>query len=363
MGTEIKRETWADKAKFIGIVLMLLGHNALANKAVFDFIYSFHMPLFFILSGYFANNKKEPLKDYVLKNIKGLLLPYVFFYILTLPFGYFVIYAHPYNHPYDGWIDFICKPLIGLFTVETTPFAFHTNGPSWFFVALFWVKLIFYISKKYNCSCWSLVLTSVISLCLLGGVKILDINLYARIDAALLAYPLYVFGYIFHKYVSYIDHIQIITLKKKIVLVVLIFLLCYSFGVMNGHVEFSAAHYGENVLLMYLSAILGTMGVVTLSCILPDNKYLLIIGEGTAVVLGLHSPIQQLVKEVVKLIFNLPTHDYSLIIALLMVLVVTIIHIPIILFLNTKCPYLMGRSKKIYNYENNSHSSWESKSH
>lgn len=40
------RELWADKAKFIGIILMLLGHNSLANDSIFDFIYSFHMPLF-----------------------------------------------------------------------------------------------------------------------------------------------------------------------------------------------------------------------------------------------------------------------------------------------------------------------------
>lgn len=38
------REIWADNAKVIGIFLMVLGHNALANDGVFDFIYSFHMP-------------------------------------------------------------------------------------------------------------------------------------------------------------------------------------------------------------------------------------------------------------------------------------------------------------------------------
>lgn len=40
------REIWADNAKVIGIFLMVLGHNALANDGAFDFIYSFHMPLF-----------------------------------------------------------------------------------------------------------------------------------------------------------------------------------------------------------------------------------------------------------------------------------------------------------------------------
>lgn len=101
------REIWADNAKAIGIFLMVLGHNALANDGVFDFIYSFHMPLFFILSGYFSSAKQELFLPYLKKNVKALLVPYVVFYLLTLPFGMFVIWAHPYNHPYDGWLEFI----------------------------------------------------------------------------------------------------------------------------------------------------------------------------------------------------------------------------------------------------------------
>ena len=190
------REIWADNAKVIGIFLMVLGHNALANDGVFDFIYSFHMPLFFILSGYFSSAKQEQFLPYLKKNAKALLVPYIVFYLLTLPFGMFVIWAHPYNHPYDGWFEFIMKPLIGLFTVKTTSFAFHTNGPSWFFVALFIVKLLFYIPKRYRCSVKSLTITTIV--CLTGYFFFKENNYppYARVDTALMAFPLFVFGYL-----------------------------------------------------------------------------------------------------------------------------------------------------------------------
>ena len=69
-----RREIWADNAKFIGITLMLIGHNSLASNEVFDFIYAFHMPLFFILSGYFASDKREPFMPYFLSFAAGAML-------------------------------------------------------------------------------------------------------------------------------------------------------------------------------------------------------------------------------------------------------------------------------------------------
>ena len=101
------RELWADKAKFIGIILMLLGHNSLANDSIFDFIYSFHMPLFFVLSGCFASEK---------------LIPYLCFYILTLPLSYYGLYLKG-DAGYNGLADFILKPILGIFTIESTQYS------------------------------------------------------------------------------------------------------------------------------------------------------------------------------------------------------------------------------------------------
>ena len=47
------RQAWPDYAKGVGILLMSLGHSAIPPKWLGVWIYSFHMPLFFLLSGWF----------------------------------------------------------------------------------------------------------------------------------------------------------------------------------------------------------------------------------------------------------------------------------------------------------------------
>ncbi len=70
-----KRIDYFDIAKGIGIILMILGHMSLQNRYLKNFIYSFHMPLFFIISGYFF---KERDNKQCLKTIfKKLIIPYI----------------------------------------------------------------------------------------------------------------------------------------------------------------------------------------------------------------------------------------------------------------------------------------------
>ena len=86
-----KRITWLDMAKGVGIVLMVAGHligalQTIDNKPyfspVYQFIASFHMPLFFIISGILLRITKEEEKDIRLilyRKAKTLLLPYASF--------------------------------------------------------------------------------------------------------------------------------------------------------------------------------------------------------------------------------------------------------------------------------------------
>lgn len=51
----MERDCRFDIMRGIGIILMMLGHIPVEGFA-YRVIYSFHMPMFFLLSGYFANN-------------------------------------------------------------------------------------------------------------------------------------------------------------------------------------------------------------------------------------------------------------------------------------------------------------------
>lgn len=80
----MKREAYFDNAKWILMFLVVFGHviqpftdqHPLYN-VLYKWIYTFHMPAFIIVSGYFAQAKMN--KTYALKLAKKLLLPYLSF--------------------------------------------------------------------------------------------------------------------------------------------------------------------------------------------------------------------------------------------------------------------------------------------
>lgn len=53
----MQKKNYIDIAKGIGIILVILGHSGV-NSEIKDFIYGFHMPLFFVISGYLYNVDK-----------------------------------------------------------------------------------------------------------------------------------------------------------------------------------------------------------------------------------------------------------------------------------------------------------------
>ena len=74
-----KRIEYIDIARGIGILLVVMGHNDFGYVSPFGYklIYSFHMPLFFFLSGYFLN-ASIPFGVYFKKRFNSLLKPYLF---------------------------------------------------------------------------------------------------------------------------------------------------------------------------------------------------------------------------------------------------------------------------------------------
>ena len=83
-----KRIEYIDIARGIGILLVVLGHNDFGYISPFGYklIYSFHMPLFFFLSGYFLNTA-VPFIEFFKKRFNSLLKPY-FFTIFLIYFFY-----------------------------------------------------------------------------------------------------------------------------------------------------------------------------------------------------------------------------------------------------------------------------------
>lgn len=81
-----------DIAKGIGIISVVLGHLLGEGQYLRDFIYAFHMPLFFIISGFLFHNKKfiNSLKTL----FKTLYIPY--FFIIIFDSLIYILYIYIY---------------------------------------------------------------------------------------------------------------------------------------------------------------------------------------------------------------------------------------------------------------------------
>lgn len=81
-----KRSTrieWVDISKGIGTIFVMYGHCYLDSRYNF-WIYSFHMALFFFLSGYTFNADRTNYASFVYKKIRTILIPYVFIAAVTI---------------------------------------------------------------------------------------------------------------------------------------------------------------------------------------------------------------------------------------------------------------------------------------
>lgn len=93
---KMQRTDWIDRAKGIGILLVVIGHSTQylytdkAALALTGLIYSFHMPLFFMLSGIFAEHSltKRGTSEFVIDKVRTIVYPYVIWSIFEGAYRY-----------------------------------------------------------------------------------------------------------------------------------------------------------------------------------------------------------------------------------------------------------------------------------
>lgn len=84
MNKEMQRIAWIDIAKGMAIFLMVCGHTSIP-LSVSNWIWSFHMPLFFVVSGMlFSPDRYPSAMAFVRKRCMSLLVPWISFTIITV---------------------------------------------------------------------------------------------------------------------------------------------------------------------------------------------------------------------------------------------------------------------------------------
>lgn len=173
-----------DLLKGFGILLMIIGHVHFSD-AINHYIYSFHMPLFFIASGYLYKSSSLSITKYVLKQIKNLLIPYVFFGVIFT--ALFIMLGHPLQWK-SVFMNFY----------SANHFPFDWCGAIWFLLAMFWVKILFEFSirllkRNLRWIVWLMIL------CLGVVASYTKITLPLCLDSACIGFILYVIGYGYRK--------------------------------------------------------------------------------------------------------------------------------------------------------------------
>lgn len=138
-----KRINWVDALKGFGIILVVIGHAGCPNWLV-RWIYIFHMPLFFLLSGLMAK-ESEYLRggQWIKRKTRSLLWPYLIFGILEFLFD--VLKGIVAN---DLTREHLIKKAVALL-YSNYLFEYNYTGVIWFLTCLFVTELIFFLVQRY----------------------------------------------------------------------------------------------------------------------------------------------------------------------------------------------------------------------
>ena len=141
------RNIIADIMRGIGIILVIVGHTY-APLGIKYVICSFHMPLFFILSGYYFN-KSRNVADVFFHGIKKLMMPYIITSVCVIVFqcGITFIQKGDVCETLITWIMAALYGLPGKMNMSNV-YGIQRIGAIWFFEALFWAHfLLLYIYR------------------------------------------------------------------------------------------------------------------------------------------------------------------------------------------------------------------------
>jgi acyltransferase len=293
-----KRIPLLDVARFFGIILVYYGHiierimylkNPVAT-AQYKFIYSFHMPFFFLLAGFTIAPEKTllPLGRYVKRLAASRLVPYFVFTailaVLSLLFaGHFVVVDLTTA---DGYLKGIVASLLG-FPVF--------NIPLWFMACLVSVEILHYVVGRFLDS--TLKLAGAAILFYVGGYYLtLKIQFFPGpnfwlLHEALVVYAFYLVGVVMRRESILLGaHSRWrLLLASAVCLLIVVFTYDLNTGpfrlfeavviVLSGH---------GNVLLFPLTALVGSLLLLLLAKSAGANRFLMFMGENALILFCLN---------------------------------------------------------------------------
>lgn len=287
MSVENQRITYIDVLKGIGIICIVIGHIIPYESFFHIWIYSFHVPIFFILSGILLNNKQEEiinkdLKKNIIKRFKSLIYPYITFSVIVIMKS-FLKYIMMGN--VAEFIENILKTI-----------TLYGYGTLWFLPVLFFSEILFikFIKQKQIMK----IITFLVICVEIILFYIFDFENYILffINRICIAFLFIGVGY-------FITKIEVI-INKKILLVMsyLMMIIIIPFVMINGNCDLHLNKF-NNIVLYFLNAILNSLSLIYIfKYTINKSRILEFCGKNSLIIMTTHSifPIINICNKVIS---------------------------------------------------------------
>ncbi|MEM6160942.1 acyltransferase family protein [Erwinia sp. P6884] len=150
------RIEWIDNLKFIGMFYIYLGHLGAVGDKLYPFVFSFHVPLFFFMSGLFYNRSSDLAAGLqkIIKSFIKIIIPYAVFSVIGI-----AVYALKWNLPPERLHDMLIKAAMGIRNqVPITSL--------WFLPCLFMVIVYYTVANVLIKNAFYIFIISLVAYCL-----------------------------------------------------------------------------------------------------------------------------------------------------------------------------------------------------
>ncbi len=305
------KENYIAIAKALGIILMVMGHSG-CPTIINNFLYLFHMPLFFFFSGYFfkKTNNKSSYINFCTKKIKGLYIPYlkwsIGFLILHNLFYQINIYSYITNSYKYELNDFIEQTIK---TIAMTDYELLIR-PFWFIKELLYttisVATIDYLSNHFipKLHRFFILLVALISAFITNNLP--PIPLIGNISLLLLSITFYYSGILYKKYEYYLNP----SFKLLTICFIITFIRSYY---LPSPIDMRFLTK-MNTIPYYIFSLIGILMIICIStklnnCIIKNHLYY--IGNHTMPILALNLLALKAGNLIKILLYNMPMEYLS----------------------------------------------------
>ena len=270
-----KRLYWIDVARGIAILLVVLGHcignlNAPGNK----FILSFHMPLFFFISGLCAKSPTIKFGTYLKKKARALLIPQCTLGVINCVF------------------DLVLGEIYGIWSIIYNFFG-------WFLWVMFFVSLVFYALSRIGLHKRSVMLTVLLAdIVAVILMELWGINTVIHFEIVPMALLFYLTGFIYRSYMIG-RNVHKYAISSAWLICISITVLC---SYWNTPVTMYSNDYG-NLILFFIGAFSGIIFMCGFAKGLKTNRFLIWFGQSSVIVYVLHFKLINVLHFIGKLIF------------------------------------------------------------